>query len=327
MEELLDEILDEVEALQSQLPREVLAPLFEERAHGIAPGAPGRAAWLTHAGERWELDGDLLRAKACYEEAVRDGGEAFIDPRAEMLNVLFDLGETSRVDQLLAELWRDLKAGWEGRYVHELVGEALEIHGRLDDALRWFTVGLTRSQRDDPENVDVGCLNGRYRVRRTLGLPEDRYDLMAEERRRDYAREFDEDDEKRLLAAPSAAEPNTFAVLYWPEAEFPAVVRRWPSLTDPFGTTHAEHRSVVERRLRDLATEHGGPLAVGPGTLKEYAEFAEERDHDPEESSTRAAYAAHLGNLQRVTSWPPRRNDRCWCGSGLKYKKCCGALR
>ncbi|WP_406693168.1 SEC-C metal-binding domain-containing protein [Saccharopolyspora sp. ID03-671] len=23
--------------------------------------------------------------------------------------------------------------------------------------------------------------------------------------------------------------------------------------------------------------------------------------------------------------WPPGRNDTCWCGSGRKYKKCCGA--
>jgi hypothetical protein len=21
--------------------------------------------------------------------------------------------------------------------------------------------------------------------------------------------------------------------------------------------------------------------------------------------------------------WPPERSDACWCGSGLKYKKCC----
>jgi SEC-C motif-containing protein len=24
--------------------------------------------------------------------------------------------------------------------------------------------------------------------------------------------------------------------------------------------------------------------------------------------------------------WPPPRNKPCWCGSGTKYKKCCGAL-
>jgi uncharacterized protein YchJ len=26
-----------------------------------------------------------------------------------------------------------------------------------------------------------------------------------------------------------------------------------------------------------------------------------------------------------VVAWPPGRNERCWCGSGVKYKKCCAA--
>ncbi|TDC03308.1 SEC-C metal-binding domain-containing protein, partial [Actinomadura bangladeshensis] len=24
-------------------------------------------------------------------------------------------------------------------------------------------------------------------------------------------------------------------------------------------------------------------------------------------------------------AWPPERNAPCWCGSGRKYKKCCGS--
>lgn len=325
-DELLEDILDEVEALQNQLPRDTLAPLFEERARGLAPGAPGRAAWLTHAGEQWELEGDLVRARACYEEAARDGGEAYIDPRAEMLNVLFELGETSRVDELLGELRRDLKAGWEGRFVHEFVGESLELHGRPEDALRWFTAGLTHAQRNDPDNIDIGCLNGRYRVRRALGLTEDRYDLMAEERRREYAAELDERDEKRLLNAPTESRQAVMAVLYWPEEELGRVLERWPSVAGLYGADHAEHRSVVEHRLRDLAGKRAR-LAVATGGFEEYLTFAEEGGHDPSESSTRAAYAAHLGYLHRVAPWPPGRNDRCWCGSGHKYKRCCGALR
>jgi uncharacterized protein YchJ len=27
---------------------------------------------------------------------------------------------------------------------------------------------------------------------------------------------------------------------------------------------------------------------------------------------------------QRTIAWPPPRNAACWCGSGSKYKKCCG---
>ena len=31
----------------------------------------------------------------------------------------------------------------------------------------------------------------------------------------------------------------------------------------------------------------------------------------------------HIGD-QSHPSRPPGRNERCWCGSGMKYKKCCG---
>jgi hypothetical protein len=323
-DDLLDEILDEVEALGNQLPGETLALLFEERARGIAPGAPGRAAWLSHAGERWEMEGELERARTCFEQAAQDGGEAYLDPRAAMLNVLLELGETARVDDLLADLRRDLKAGWDGRFVHEMVGEALELHGRLDEAQRWFTSGLTHAERLDPEAVDLGCLNGRWRVRRALDLPHDRYDDLCEERRREYAADIE--DEKRLLEAPAGDVAPPLAVLYWPAEELELVLQRWPALAEVYGADHAEHRARVEHRLRELA-EREGPVAVGIGSLEDYLRFATGRGDHVEDPSTRGMYGAHLAYTGSYVVWPPRRNDRCWCGSGLKYKKCCGALR
>jgi len=330
-DDLLDEILDEVQSLAEQLSGESLPLLFEERARGIAPGAPGRAAWLTHAGERWEMEGDLVRAKACYEEAARDGGETYLDPRAEMLNVLLELGETDRVNELLADLRRDLKAGWEGRYVHEMVGESLELHGRLDEAMRWFSAGLTHSQRDDPETVDLGCLNGRWRVRRALGLPHDRYDELCEERRREYAATAEDEtglleDEKRLLEVPTGTASAPLTVLYWPKEEFDLVLDRWPTAAEHCGSDHAAHRAKVEQRLRDLVG-HDGQVAVGLGSLEDYLHFAQSRGEESLDASARGMYGAHLAYTGRFVTWPPSRNDRCWCGSGLKYKRCCGALR
>jgi hypothetical protein len=46
--------------------------------------------------------------------------------------------------------------------------------------------------------------------------------------------------------------------------------------------------------------------------------------------------AKHIDDLQTVVrrydqgtmiEWPPGRNQPCWCGSAVKYKKCCGANR
>ena len=68
-------------------------------------------------------------------------------------------------------------------------------------------------------------------------------------------------------------------------------------------------------------------MVIGDGSVEEYAEFADREGNDPAESATRAAYGAHLGYLERTRPWPPGRNEPCWCGSGKKYKKCCGGLR
>jgi uncharacterized protein YecA (UPF0149 family) len=56
-----------------------------------------------------------------------------------------------------------------------------------------------------------------------------------------------------------------------------------------------------------------------------FLSWCEERGAEPADS--RPQYAAELAPLHddSLLSWPPARNQRCWCGSGRKYKKCCGA--
>ncbi|MGI5214477.1 SEC-C metal-binding domain-containing protein [Plantactinospora sp. CA-290183] len=41
--------------------------------------------------------------------------------------------------------------------------------------------------------------------------------------------------------------------------------------------------------------------------------------------SGRARYSETIAE-QGVIAWPPPRNGPCWCGSGTKYKKCCGRV-
>ncbi|MFD0856524.1 SEC-C metal-binding domain-containing protein, partial [Actinomadura adrarensis] len=47
---------------------------------------------------------------------------------------------------------------------------------------------------------------------------------------------------------------------------------------------------------------------------------------DPADQHVRAD---HLQDRVRegapTLTWPPERNAPCWCDSGRKYKKCCGA--
>jgi hypothetical protein len=319
---MLEEILEEVEDLAARLPAPQLARLLEERARDLPPGAPGRAAWLAHAGERWQMAGDLGRAKACLEEAVRDGGKAYLDPRAELLDVLLELDDTGRVDELLAELRRDLATGRTGGPVHPFVGETLELHGHLEEAHRWFSAGL--SSRHEDRDDEIVCLNGRFRVRRQLGLPRDEYDEVCELRRREYAAELGEERETPLGGRDEQSVRLT--VLYWPRAEFEALLERWPALAVDYGSEHVEHRAAVERRLRELRAQRSH-VVVGVGSVTEYLGFAEGHEDNASSASTRAAYAAHLGYLGEITPWPPEPDDRCWCGSGSTYATCCGAFR
>jgi hypothetical protein len=331
----LDEIGAEVERMLTARDARRVALHCEERGHALASGDVGRAAWLSHAGEAWEVAREIEQAKRCYEEALADGGPAWLDVRASLAAVLLDLGDDSRADTLLQELRRDLAKGPLRGPVHDFVGERLELHGRHEEALRWFTAGVVSGERpeagEDARTDAVDCLSGRFRVRRVLGLPHDRYDELAEEQRRHTRQDLDDLDDLDVEngAFPGAApsqQPVSLTVLYWPPAEFERLLARWPAMAESYGDRHVEHRTKLERRLRELAATHPR-LAVAAATLDEYVAFADREKDDPAQAATRAGFAAHLGIAGRAVAWPPGRNAPCWCGSGTKYKKCCEALR
>ena len=45
----------------------------------------------------------------------------------------------------------------------------------------------------------------------------------------------------------------------------------------------------------------------------------------PRDAPLLAMFAPAKARPDRVRLWPPERNGTCWCDSGRKYKKCCGA--
>ncbi|MFE9094869.1 SEC-C metal-binding domain-containing protein [Streptomyces sp. NPDC007264] len=214
----------------------------------------------------------------------------------------------------------------------------------------------------DPQHFDVETLVvGRHRVRRLLGEPHDDWDEAADalhERRSSLVpgrvRPLDElhdplwakrlaeegpeafeDDlgelADRLAAVGSAGRGpsgrplvRASCVLYWPREEFAALLERWPKAAEAYGDDHAGHLRQVERTLRDLSEEGAPRLAVGRAALAELEAYAESSHGSPDTPGTRSAYAAELARTGRAAAWPPPRNGPCWCGSGRKYKKCCG---
>jgi SEC-C motif len=155
----------------------------------------------------------------------------------------------------------------------------------------------------------------RHRLRRSLDLPHDAHDHLA-----DRMQEAIHD---ALMSAIEQDDEGT-SLLFWPQQEFDRVLLRWPGLAEEYGHTWDEYRTTVQRSLV-LWSESGCPrLALLAGAADELASYADRNGGgDPTDPQVRQGYAQHLEEHPRETAWPPGRNHECWCGSGLKYKKCC----
>lgn len=279
------------------------------------------------AGNAWVYAGELDEAERCYRQAAAEEHEPGMpDPRVFYATFLLDHGgDEARGHELLSEVW---KARGTEPLTYHYVAETLEHQELFEQALTWANTGLSRGypQPFDPDadevmaNADLDMLlSARLRVRQALEQPADTLDELSREVRAMY---------QKALRAPERRDPAPVrtgaVVLYWPEAEFHEVVRRWPdSVLAAEAGSHVEHRREVERSLRRAAEGH--TPSVVQGKIAGFEEFCRESALNGSSRSSRDEYAAQLQELGHGISWPPGRNDRCWCGSQRKYKKCCGA--
>ncbi|MGH3997124.1 MAG: SEC-C domain-containing protein, partial [Pseudonocardiaceae bacterium] len=86
---------------------------------------------------------------------------------------------------------------------------------------------------------------------------------------------------------------------------------------------HAGHRAQVQDTLVKLA-EAGSEVSIAPATVDDFLDFADDRGLAPYSSQTRSLYAAETRRTGGAVAWPPGPDERCWCGSGKKYARCCG---
>ncbi|MEV4759876.1 SEC-C domain-containing protein [Micromonospora sp. NPDC049559] len=114
--------------------------------------------------------------------------------------------------------------------------------------------------------------------------------------------------------------PRQARMLVFQRAERAEARRRRP---DAYEETDEEYYPAAERRWREL-TDRGVPaVRVVPVTVAGLCAFAEETGDDPLDPAVKSRYSETLSE-EGVIVWPPPRNAPCWCGSGTKYKKCCG---
>jgi tetratricopeptide (TPR) repeat protein len=329
-EPLTSDDLDEIgqAAFDADDPLAVAAELVEAVELGRVADKADIGYALTLAAEITEREDDLDAALVLAERAVEacrvhgDGGDGY--PRSLRAELLARLG---REDEAMAEfaglrplLGRDPDAA-------SYVTEALQAAGQTEIAEQWLSAALEtaggrlagRSPRrsgleDGQASVVYALAQQRHRLRRELDLPHDEHDDLADDLQDAVYGMADGDDED---------EDEGTAVLFWPWAEFDRVLHRWPVLAQAYGRSWDEHRARLQRGLQLWAESGRTGLALLAGSADELASYAGRVGGDPTDPDVRQGYAQYLEHHPRETLWPPGRNDGCWCGSGLKYKKCC----
>ena len=133
----------------------------------------------------------------------------------------------------------------------------------------------------------------------------------------------DEDDLLAPLPRPRAAGSIAWTLAWFPPTERAAAIDRWPALAGDFDHPDGYSRRI-EEQLRRLRGALGQRPSVAPIVVEALVEWAATEGHDPDSGEARSEYAAMLATAGSTISWPPGRNDPCWCRSGQKYKRCCG---
>jgi len=187
------------------------------------------------------------------------------------------------------------------------LGHARSDAGLQAAALEAFNEALAVAKRRGFQKEIDRARVERWAEREHVGLEPDEDDLLAPE-------------PKPLSQSHAFA----LAVAWFPPDQRAAALEHWPDLADDFADP-ARYARRLEGNLRDLARGLGQHPAVAPIDIAAFLAWAESEGYDPASGEARSVYAAELFKAGRVLPWPPSRNDGCWCESGQKYKRCCGA--
>ncbi|NKZ00076.1 SEC-C metal-binding domain-containing protein [Nocardiopsis alborubida] len=285
------------------------------------------AAELRRAG-RDDQARRLLETVREHPPTSEDGQYASVE-LADLLRKGQDPRDTAEAERITSEL---LRPGHLGQGPADLLGEYMRELERWDEALLCFNIAARQLLAEPPEelagedDLSLSPLVNRLLARMKLGLPRDRHDEVA------------------MVVAQQQAE-SALGLPYeegWPEQDGPDREVEALYSREAFDGARArgllagetaEHGAdayyrAAERGLRERDREHPGTRrSVVLHGVEEVAEFAERSGLAPADDDTVRSWV----NLElsaddpRLRSWPPGRNEPCWCGAGRKYKKCCGS--
>lgn len=117
------------------------------------------------------------------------------------------------------------------------------------------------------------------------------------------------------------------AVAFFTADEWPRAVASWPHLLEEMPADHFAYVRELQSRILQISQATGARLVMVPMSFGGLLAFCEANPKlNPGSGEARAEYAASLVHEGHGRSWPPERNETCWCGSGRKYKACCGTV-
>jgi hypothetical protein len=308
-----------------------------ERALAVCAADPAADEYL----DVLELHDELAEAYdrlGRVEDALRhadvlaeQGYQSAPDPRCRRAEILTHHGRLQEAAAIWDEVAHDTP---DDVWVYNNAGLEYGAIGEHERALGWLTKGLELAVRTgDPERL-VGQLRDlRAESLAALGREPDRLQT-AEPRpvvRTPTPRPRPADAPAQVTRGRVEQPPVAWAWL--PADEYPHLEQRWPDIADASIVRdetgglvgHATYCRRMEGRLRARSEAGMTAIRITPVRWAEYTAWRNENREEGDPADLRARYAADLcADSARVVTWPPGRNEPCWCGSERKYKKCCG---
>lgn len=216
---------------------------------------------------------------------------------------LLNGGERKAGEALLAEMREERP---DDVHLLILIGNARGDAGPKESALAAFDEALAMAKRQGDCALIAQARGERRYCRQELGM------------------EPDEDDAAAPDPLLETDETVQWSVAWFPRDQRDAALDRWPDLAEDLADPDAYCRSI-ERVLRALDSSAMRRPVVAPLVVDEFVAFTRSEGLDPQLCSTRSRYATQIARAGGGLTWPPGRNDPCWCRSGRKYKRCCAA--
>jgi hypothetical protein len=277
---------------------------------------------LAHAGRYDE-------SIATFERALDLGWDVVPDGRCEIARVLLLAGRHAEADALWAQL---RAADPDGVWTLNAGGLAFNQVGRDEEAVEWLADGLRVALAgEDAEHVVDQMSDARRLSLKRLGREQDELEREVDAFRARAAVRAEEQTAALRTSLRRSGVPvrgGPVAVAWVADEDERAARERWPGwvtglvVDAPF----AERAVRMELALRQRRADGDGPITVVTIDVERYQTWCEAEGREPAERRSRATFVSAEREAGAGRSWPPGRNERCWCGSDRKYKRCCGGV-